>query len=161
MERERFDKKLAEEEAWLRQGIKARRTRNEGRVRALEAMREERAARREQLGSVRLAVEQADPSGKMGFEAEAVTKSLGGRAIVRDFTTRIVRGDRVGLIGPNGAGKTTLLRLLIGELLPDTGDVRHGANVQIAYYDQQREQLDPERSVFDTIGDGNDTVTVN
>jgi ABC transport system ATP-binding/permease protein len=160
-ERERFDKKLAEEEAWLRQGIKARRTRNEGRVRALEAMREERAVRREQMGAVRLAVEQADPSGKMVFEAENVSTSLGGRPIVKGFTARIVRGDRVGLIGPNGAGKTTLLRLLIGELAPDSGEVRQGANVQIAYYDQQREQLDPERTVFDTIGDGNDTVTVN
>ena len=157
----KFDRKLAEEEAWLRQGVKARRTRNEGRVRALMAMREERAARREQLGAVKLEVEQAEPSGKLVFEARAISKAYGAEPIVRDFSTRILRGDRIGLIGPNGAGKTTLLRLLIGELAPDSGDVRQGANVQVAYYDQQREQLDPERTVFDTIGDGNDTVTAN
>jgi len=157
----KFDRKLAEEEAWLRQGIKARRTRNEGRVRALMAMREERAARREQLGAVKLEVEQAEPSGKLVFEARAISKAYGAAPIVRDFSTRILRGDRIGLIGPNGAGKTTLLRLLIGELAPDSGDVRQGANVQVAYYDQQREQLDPDRTVFDTIGDGNDTVTAN
>ena len=163
--RERFDKKLAEEEAWLRQGIKARRTRNEGRVRALMAMREERALRRERTGTVRLQVEQGDLSGKMVFEAQDVSKSFDRtnpeNLVVRHFTTRILRGDRIGLIGPNGAGKTTLLRLLIGELAPDEGEVRHGANVQIAYYDQQREQLDPDRTVFDVIGDGNDTVTAN
>ena len=157
----KFDRKLSEEEAWLRQGIKARRTRNEGRVRALMAMREERAARREQLGAVKLEVEQAEPSGKLVFEARAISKAYGAAPIVRDFSTRILRGDRIGLIGPNGAGKTTLLRLLIGELAPDSGDVRQGANVQVAYYDQQREQLDPDRTVFDTIGDGNDTVTAN
>jgi ABC transport system ATP-binding/permease protein len=161
VQQEKFDKKLAEEEVWLRQGIKARRTRNEGRVRALMSMRAERAARREQMGSVTLRVEPADQSGKLVFEAAGITKGYGDRAIVRDFSTRIMRGDRIGLIGPNGAGKTTLLRMLLGELTPDEGDVRHGANVQIAYYDQQREQLDPERSVFDTIGDGNDTVTAN
>jgi ATP-binding cassette subfamily F protein uup len=185
--RERFDKKLAEEEAWLRQGIKARRTRNEGRVRALMAMRSERAARREQMGSVRLAAEQAESSGKMVFEATKVSKAFANPAnppnsvnpanppnpehpanpanpanlVVQSFTTRVMRGDRIGLIGPNGAGKTTLLRLLLGELLPDEGEVRRGANVEIAYYDQQREQLDPERTVFDTIGEGNDTVTAN
>ena len=157
----KFDKKLAEEEAWLRQGIKARRTRNEGRVRALLAMREERAERREQIGTVRLQVEQAEQSGKLVFEARGVSKAYGGRQVVRDFSTRIMRGDRIGLIGPNGAGKTTLLRLLLGEIAPDSGDVRHGANVQVAYYDQQREQLDPQRTVFDTIGEGNDTVTAN
>ena len=173
-EQTRFDKKLAEEEAWLRQGIKARRTRNEGRVRALIAMRAERAARREQPGDVRMQVERADASGKLVFEAKHVSKSYVGRVlsdppiladppvlVVRDFSTRIIRGDRIGLIGPNGVGKTTLLRLLLGELQPDEGEVRHGANVQIAYYDQQRQQLDPERTVFDTIGEGNDTVTAN
>jgi ABC transport system ATP-binding/permease protein len=158
---EKFDKKLAEEEVWLRQGIKARRTRNEGRVRALMAMRDERAARREQMGNVRLQVEQADQSGKLVFEARGITKMYDGRPVVRGFSTRIMRGDRIGLIGPNGAGKTTLLRLLLGDLAPDAGDVRRGANVQIAYYDQQREQLDPERTVFDTVGEGNDTVTAN
>jgi ABC transport system ATP-binding/permease protein len=158
---EKFDRKLAEEEAWLRQGIKARRTRNEGRVRALMAMRDERAARREQIGSVRLQVEQAEQSGKLVFEARAVSKAYDGRPVVSDFSTRIIRGDRVGLIGPNGAGKTTLLRLLLGDLAPDAGEVRRGANVHVAYYDQQREQLDAERTVFDTVGEGNDTVTAN
>jgi ABC transport system ATP-binding/permease protein len=170
---DKFDKKLAEEEAWLRQGIKARRTRNEGRVRALMAMRAERAARREQAGNVRLRVERADASGKLVFEAKHVSKSFANaeaagsespqnrKTVVRDFSTRIIRGDRIGLIGPNGAGKTTLLRLLLGEIAADTGEVLRGANVQVAYYDQQREQLDPERTVFETIGEGNDTVTSN
>jgi len=158
---DKFDKKLAEEEAWLRQGIKARRTRNEGRVKALEAMRAERAARREQLGQVRLQVEQAEQSGKMVFEATRVSKGFGSAPVVRDFSTRVMRGDRIGLIGSNGAGKTTLLRMLLGELAPDEGEIRVGANVQVAYYDQQREQLDPERTVFDTVGEGNDTVTAN
>src|SRR5262249_62031100 len=124
----RFDKKRAEEEAWLRQGIKARRTRNEGRVRALMAMREQRAARRDQIGSVRLQLEQAENSGKLAFEALSVSKSY-ERAVVRDFSTRVMRGDRVGLIGPNGSGKTTLLRMLIGEIDPDKGEERRGANV--------------------------------
>jgi ATP-binding cassette subfamily F protein uup len=124
-------------------------------------MRAERAARREQSGSVRLRVERASAPGQMVFEADAVGKSYGDKRIVTAFSTRIMRGDRIGLIGPNGAGKTTLLRLLLGELAPDTGMVRQGANVQVAYYDQQREQLDPERSVFDTVGEGNDTVTVS
>ncbi len=155
---DKFDKKLAEEEVWLRQGIKARRTRNEGRVRALMAMRAERASRRQQIGNVRLQAEQAEASGKLVIEARAISKTY-DHPVVAGFSTRIMRGDRIGLIGPNGAGKTTLLRMLLGELTPDEGEVRHGANVQIAYYDQQREQLDPERTVFDTIGDGNDTVT--
>jgi ATP-binding cassette subfamily F protein uup len=158
---EKFDKKLAEEEVWIRRGIKARRTRNEGRVRALIAMRAERAARRAKHGTVRLQMEQSDPSGKLVFEVERVSKRFGDMAIVNEFSTRIMRGDRIGLIGPNGAGKTTLLRILLGDLLPDTGEVRRGANVQIAYYDQQREQLDPERTVADTVGDGNDTVVIN
>ena len=161
LQQDKFDKKLAEEEAWLRQGIKARRTRNEGRVRALTAMRDERAARREQMGSVRLQVEQAEQSGKLVFEARGVSKAYGGEPVVSGFSTRIMRGDRIGLIGANGAGKTTLLRLLLGDLAPDAGEVRRGANVHVAYYDQQREQLDPERTVFDTVGEGNDTVTAN
>jgi ATP-binding cassette subfamily F protein uup len=161
VQQEKFDKRLAVEEVWLRQGIKARRTRNEGRVRALMAMRHERAARREQMSSVRLHVEQADVSGRLVFEARGVAKAYGEKTILQGFSTRIMRGDRIGLIGPNGAGKTTLLRLLIGEIGPDEGDVRRGANVQVAYYDQQREQLDPERTVFETIGDGNDWVTVD
>jgi ATP-binding cassette subfamily F protein uup len=158
---DKFDKKLAEEEVWLRQGIKARRTRNEGRVKALEAMRADRAARREQIGNVRLQVEQAEQSGKLVFEAKGIAKSFAGSPIISAFSTRVIRGDRIGLIGPNGAGKTTLLRMLLGELQPDHGEIRLGANVEIAYYDQQREQLDPDRTVFDTIGEGNDTVTSN
>jgi ATP-binding cassette subfamily F protein uup len=163
--RARFDDKLAEEVAWVRRGIKARRTRNEGRVRALEAMRAERLARREEIGQVRLQTVVADAgaqqSGKLVFELNGVSKSYAGTPVIRDFSARVMRGDRIGLIGPNGAGKTTLLKLLIGELQPDSGEVRRGANVEIAYYDQQREQLDPERTVFATVGDGNDTVTVN
>ena len=157
---------------------KARRTRDEGRVKALMAMRAERAERRSRAGSVRLQIEQSDPSGKIVFEAEDVSFEYPKTSrpqdpktsrpqdpktslVVRDFSVRVMRGDRIGLIGPNGAGKTTLLRLLLGELAPASGEVRRGANVQGAYYDQQREQLDPDRSVVDTIGDGNDTVTVN
>ena len=158
---EKFDKRLAEEETWLRQGVKARRTRNEGRVRALMTMREERASRREQPGAVRLQIESARRSGQMVLEADDVTKALGSKEVLRGFSARIMRGDRIGVIGPNGSGKTTLLRLLLGELAPDQGEVRRGSNVDIAYYDQQREQLDPERTVFDTLGDGNDTVTVD
>jgi ATP-binding cassette subfamily F protein uup len=158
---EKFDRKLAEEEIWVRQGIKARRTRNEGRVRALIAMREERAARREQLGAVRMQVELADPSGRLVFEARSVTKSFDGTPVVAGLSTRVMRGDRIGLIGPNGAGKTTLLRLLLGEIAPDAGEISRGVNVHVAYYDQQREQLDPEKTVFDTIGEGNDSVIVN
>jgi ABC transport system ATP-binding/permease protein len=161
IQQDRFDKRLAGEEAWLRQGVKARRTRDEGRVRALMAMRRQRAERRALAGTARLDIELADPSGKLVFEARRISKAYGARVVVRDFSTRVMRGDRIGLIGPNGAGKTTLLRMLLGELAPDTGEVRHGANVQVAYYDQQREQLDPERTVFETVGDGNDTVTVN
>ena len=157
----KFDKKLAEEEAWLRQGIKARRTRNEGRVRALLAMREERSARRSQMGAVRLQTEMGDRSGQVVFEAEGLSKSFDGRPVVRDFSTRVMRGDRIGLIGVNGSGKTTLLKLMLGELGSDAGEMRRGANVQIAYYDQQREQLDPERTVWETVADGHDTVTLN
>jgi ATP-binding cassette subfamily F protein uup len=158
---EKFDKRLAEEEAWLRQGIKARRTRNEGRVRALMEMRTERAERRARMGNVRLQAEMAERSGQMVFETAGVTKRFGDNTIVRDLSIRVTRGDRIGLIGPNGSGKTTLLRLLIGELEPDEGEIRRGAGVQIVHYDQQREQLDPDRSVFDTIADGSDTVVVN
>ncbi len=156
----RFDKKLAQEEVWLRRGVKARRTRDEGRVRALMKMRAERAARRSQIGSVRLAVDVADRSGKVVFDVDRVTKAYDGTTVVRDFSARIMRGDRIGLIGPNGVGKTTLLRMLVGELPPDTGEIDRGAGVEIAYFDQQREQLDPDRTVVDTVADGNDTVTV-
>ena len=158
--RDKFDKKLAIEEAWLRRGVKARRTRDEGRVRALMAMREERRAWRSQPDAVRLHIDAGDRTGQTVFEADHVSKSYGGTKVVADFSTRIRRKDRIGLIGPNGAGKTTLLRMLVGELPPDTGEVRRGTNVQIAYFDQQREQLDPGRTVVDTVADGNDTVTV-
>ena len=158
---ERLDKKLQKEEAWLRQGIKARRTRNEGRVRALHALRTERAAHRAQAGNVRLAVDDTQSSGRLVFEAEHVLKSFGGVAVVRDYSQRIARGDRIGLIGPNGSGKTTLLRMLVGELAPDSGEVRRGTRLQIAYFDQQREQLDPDASVADSVNEGNTTVTIN
>ena len=157
----KFDKRLAEEEAWLRQGIKARRTRNEGRVRALLAMREERAARRAHLGDVKLRAEIGDRTGQVVFDTERLSKSFADRPVVKDLTLRVMRGDRIGLIGPNGSGKTTLLKMLMGELAPDSGEVRRGTNVQLAYYDQQREQLDPERTVWETVADGHDTVTVN
>jgi ATP-binding cassette subfamily F protein uup len=158
---EKFDKRLAGEEAWLRQGIKARRTRNEGRVKALMAMRAERAARRELTGNARIQVELADQSGRLVFEARRICKSFDTKPVIADFSTRIMRGDRIGLIGPNGAGKTTLLRLLLGELAPDSGEALLGANVQVAYYDQQREQLNPEQTVFNTIGEGSDTIIIN
>src|SRR5688572_13125042 len=163
LQQAKFDKKMAVEEVWLRRGVKARRTRDEGRVKALMAMRAERAARRAQVGRVRLRIDQSDAPGKVVFEADEVTFAYpnGDAPVVREFSTRIMRGDRIGLIGPNGSGKTTLLRLLLGELTPTSGEVRHGANVSIAYYDQEREQLDPDRTVVDTIGDGNDTVMVS
>jgi ATP-binding cassette subfamily F protein uup len=157
----RLDKKLEKEEAWLRQGVKARRTRNEGRVRDLMALREQRAAHRMQGGAVRLAVDATEASGRLVFESEGVSKALGGVPVIRGYSQRILRGDRVGLIGPNGSGKTTLLRLLVGEMTPDAGEVRRGSRLQIAYFDQQREQLEPERTVADTVNDGNDTVVVN
>jgi len=154
----KFDKRLAQEEAWLRRGVKARRTRDEGRVKALMAMREARAARRQEAGKVRLQIDVAERTGQVVFEAEDITKAYGDVVVVRDFSTRIMRGDRIGLIGPNGVGKTTLLRMLVGELPPDGGEVRVGTNVQVAYFDQQREQLDPEKTLVETVGEGNDTV---
>ena len=156
-----FDKKLAQEEVWIRTGIQARRTRNEGRVRALEALRVERKARRERVGTVRLQAQEAERSGKLVIDARDVSFSYGDRVIARDFSTTIMRGDRVGLIGPNGSGKTTLLRLLLGELPPDAGTVRLGTNLELAYFDQLREQLDPDRSVFDSIADGAEFVDVH
>jgi ATP-binding cassette subfamily F protein uup len=157
----RDDKRQAVEEVWLRQGVKARRTRNEGRVNALMTMRAARADRRVEMGRVRLKPVTAEASGRLVFDAERVAKSFGDTCVIPEFDLRVMRGDRIGLIGPNGAGKTTLLRLLLGELEPDQGTVRRGTNVQVAYYDQQREQLDVERTVFDVVGDGNDMVTVD
>jgi ATP-binding cassette subfamily F protein uup len=159
-EQAEFDRKLAREEVWIRTGIRARRTRNEGRVRALEALRVERRARRERTGSVRLQAQEAERSGKLVVEVRNASVALGSRAIVEDLSTTIMRGDRVGLIGPNGAGKTTLLRLLIGELAPDSGTVRLGTGIELAYFDQMREQLDPEKSVFDSIADGAEFVEI-
>jgi ATP-binding cassette subfamily F protein uup len=155
-----FDKKLAKEETWIRTGIKARRTRNEGRVRALEALRLERAARRDRVGTVRLQAREAERSGRLVVEARGVSFSRGDRPIVRDLTMTISRGDRVGLIGPNGSGKTTLLRLLLGELAPGRGTIRTGSNIAVAYFDQLRDQLDPEQTVFDSIADGADFVQI-
>ena len=157
---DRLDKKLAAEEAWLRQGVKARRTRNEGRVRALLALRSERAALRAAGGDVRLTVDATESSGRVVFEADRVSKSFDGIPVVRDYTHRILRGDRIGLIGSNGSGKTTLLKLLVGELEPDSGTLVRGARVRIAYFDQKREELDPEQSVADSVSQGNDTVTI-
>ncbi len=155
-----FDKKLAREEVWIRTGIKARRTRNEGRVRALEALRLERSARRERSGTVRLQAQEAERSGRLVVDARGVGFSHGAKVIVRDLTTTITRGDRIGLIGPNGSGKTTLLRLLLGELQPDTGTIRQGTGLEIVYFDQLREQLDPEATIADSIAHGSEWVEI-
>ncbi len=156
-----FDKRLAQEEVWIRQGIKARRTRNEGRVRALEAMRREHAERRTRTGSVNMGIQAAERSGKIVVEAEGVGFDYDGRAIVRDLTSTIMRGDKIGIIGPNGSGKTTLLRLLLGELEPTRGKLQMGTKMQIAYFDQYRAVLDEEKTVVDNVGEGSDTVTIN
>ncbi|KAA6185084.1 ATP-binding cassette domain-containing protein [Thiohalocapsa marina] len=160
-ERERFDKKLAEEEVWIRQGIKARRTRNEGRVRALKALREERQARREGPGQARIRLDAGERSGKLVIEAEGVAFGWDGKPVIAGLDTLILRGDRVGIIGPNGAGKSTLLKLLLGQLEPDAGRIRRGTNLQIAYFDQLRAQLDPAKSVRDNVAGGSDKVEIN
>ncbi|MES9968628.1 MAG: ATP-binding cassette domain-containing protein [Candidatus Thiodiazotropha sp.] len=157
---QRFDKKLAQEEVWIRQGIKARRTRNEGRVRALKAMREERRQRREQSGKAQMQITTGERSGKLVVEVEKISYAWDEKPIVRDLSTTILRGDRVGIIGPNGSGKTTLLNLLLGQLAPDSGRVKLGTNLQLAYFDQLRSQLDEERSVQDNVGGGSDKVEV-
>jgi ATP-binding cassette subfamily F protein uup len=153
-----FDRKLAKEETWIRQGVRARRTRNEGRARALVRMRRERAARQEQAGVSRLVIREAERSGRMVADAEGISFSWDERKIVHAFSTTIVRGDRVGIIGPNGCGKTTLLRILLGELEPQQGLVRLGAGIKIAYFDQLREQLDENKTLRENIADGNDTI---
>jgi len=153
-----FDKKLAKEEAWIRQGIKARRTRNEGRVRALKKLRAERAERRNTQGTAKLALAQAEASGKKVVEAKNVSFSYADNTIVTDFSIRIERGDKIGLIGNNGAGKSTLLKLLLGQLSPTGGSVELGTNLQIAYFDQLREQLDPDASVADSVADGGEFI---
>jgi ATP-binding cassette subfamily F protein uup len=154
----RFDKFWAQEEVWIRKGVEARRTRNEGRVRRLQALREQRAARRERLGSVKLSLDAGERSGRLVAELEDVTKRYDGRAVIDRLSLRIMRGDRFGLIGPNGAGKSTLLKVILGRLAPDTGTVRLGTNLQVAYFDQLREQLDPERSVAATVAPTSDWV---
>jgi len=156
----RFDKLLSQEEVWIRKGIEARRTRNEGRVRRLEALRRERAARRDQQGQVRFALADGQRSGKQVAELQHVTHGYGGRTLIRDFSTLIQRGDRIGLIGPNGAGKTTLLRILLGELAPDQGAVRLGTNLSIGYFDQMRDRLDESATLADTISPGSEWVEI-
>ena len=156
-----FDKKLSQEEAWIRQGVKARRTRNEGRVRALEALREQRRQRLERSGKVNLKLEQGAQSGQLVFEAEHVDFNFGDTVVIRDFSVRIMRGDRIGIIGPNGAGKSTLIKLLLGELSTTRGSLNRGTKLQVAYFDQQRAQLDPSMSVMDSVGGGGQTVTIN
>jgi len=156
-----FDKKLSQEEAWIRQGIKARRTRNEGRVRALKALREERRARRERSGTVDLRLEQGSLSGKRVLEVEHVSLGFDGRTVIRDFSVSILRGDRIGIIGPNGAGKSTLIRVLLGEQEPDSGVVQRGTRLEVAYFDQQRAQLDPQATLMDSVADGRLSVTIN
>jgi ATP-binding cassette subfamily F protein uup len=157
---EKFNKFLAQEEVWIRKGVEARRTRNEGRVRRLEQLRRERAARREQSGTVSLNIDAGERSGKLVAELEHVGKSFGGTPVVRDFSTRIQRGDKIGLLGPNGAGKTTLLRLILGEIAPDSGSVRQGTKLAVAYFDQLREQLDEEATLADIISQGSDFIEI-
>ncbi len=155
-----FDKFHAQEEVWIRKGIEARRTRNEGRVRRLEAIRRERSSRRERVGQVNFQLDAGERSGKLVAELEHVSKGFGDKQLIRDFTSRILRGDKIGLIGPNGAGKTTLLKLILGELQPDAGVVKQGSKLEIAYFDQFREQLDEDMSVADVISQGNDFVEI-
>ena len=161
-----FDKRLSEEEVWIRQGIKARRTRNEGRVRALKAMRDERKRRVEKQGAADIKIEEADKSGKLVVEVNHISHAFspnesGGRQVIKDFSLTVLRGDRIGLIGANGAGKTTLLRILLGKLVPSSGSVRLGSKLEVAYFDQLRGGLDPEKTVFDNVADGHDFITVN
>ncbi len=155
-----FDKKLAQEEVWIRQGVKARRTRNEGRVRALEALRKERAQRRLQQGTSKLGLASGDASGKKVIEVKDISFNYPERQLITQFTTLIQRGDKIGLIGANGAGKTTLLKLLLKQLDPTSGNVEHGTRLEIAYFDQLRDQLDPDMTVADTVADGNDFVEI-
>ncbi|RUO49882.1 ABC transporter ATP-binding protein [Pseudidiomarina donghaiensis] len=156
-----FDKKLAQEEAWIRQGVKARRTRNEGRVRALQDLRRQRQARREQQGSAKLAVQEANRSGKLVFEGEHLNLTFGDKTILQDFSLNLQRGDKVALVGPNGCGKSTLIRVLLGQQGVDNGHIKLGTNLEVAYFDQHRAQLDPELSVAENIGDGKQDVTYN
>jgi len=156
----KFDKFLAQEEVWIRQGIKARRTRNEGRVRRLEALRLDRAARRERQGDVKLNLDAGERSGKLVAELDQVYKSYGDKTLIKGFSTRILRGDKIGLLGPNGIGKSTLLKLILGDIEPDSGDIQRGTKVNVAYFDQMREQLDEEATLADTISPGSDFVEI-
>lgn len=156
-----FDKKLAQEEVWIRKGVEARRTRNEGRVRALYALREQHRQRRERVGRIEIEQQESNESGKLVCEAEHVNLSFGERQIIRDFSVRIMRGDRIGIVGPNGAGKSTLIKLLLGELQPDSGTLKHGSKLEVAYFDQQRDQLNLDESVMDNVVDSGDFVAVN
>jgi ABC transport system ATP-binding/permease protein len=156
-----FDKKLAQEEAWIRQGIKARRTRNEGRVRALKEMRVERAERRNAVGRAKVKIQSDQRSGALVIRAEAISFAYGERKIVDNFSTEIMRGDKIGVIGPNGAGKSTLLRLLLGKLTPQSGSVRLGTNLEVAYFDQLRGQLDENKTVQENVGEGADELVIN
>ena len=156
-----FDKRLAEEEVWIRKGIQARRTRNEGRVRALIKMREERAARRSRTGNVNMQITEADRSGRLVARLRNVSYSYDGSPLISDFSTEISRGDRIGIVGPNGSGKTTLLRLILGELQPESGEVRLGSNLHIAYFDQMRTRLREDKSLIENIGDGQAYITLN
>jgi ATP-binding cassette subfamily F protein uup len=160
LEQARFDKLLAQEEVWIRKGVEARRTRNEGRVRRLESLRQERAERRERQGNVNLALAEGQRSGKLVAELEHVYKAYGERVVVRDYSTTILRGDRIGIIGPNGAGKTTLLRIILGQLAPDAGTVRAGTNVAVAYFDQMRAQLNETDTLADVISPGSEWVEI-
>jgi ATP-binding cassette subfamily F protein uup len=161
VENAKFDKKLAAEEAWIRQGVKARRTRNEGRVRALKELRRIRGERREVTGTAHMQMQEAERTGKLVIEATNASYAYDGRTIIRDFSTTIIRGDKIGIIGPNGSGKTTLLKLLLKELNPQQGMVKHGTNLEVAYLDQHRVQLDDEKTVQDNVAQGSDYVTIN
>ncbi|MCD6292210.1 MAG: ATP-binding cassette domain-containing protein [Deltaproteobacteria bacterium] len=161
VQQKRFDQKLAQEELWIRKGIKARRTRNEGRVRALLEMRQQRSERREKVGQVRMEISRAGVAGKLVAVCKEVSFAYGENRIINNLTTTILKGDKIGIIGPNGAGKTTLLKLLLGNLQPTEGTVRLGGNLEVIYFDQQREQLDEEKTVFENLGDGNDTIEIN
>jgi ABC transport system ATP-binding/permease protein len=156
-----FDKKLAKEEAWIRQGIRARRTRNEGRVRALKELRRDRLSRREQTKSAEMKLNEAERSGKLVLEAKGIGQSYEGVPLIHDFSSVVIRGDKIGIIGPNGSGKTTLLNILLGSMEPLRGSVRMGTRIEVAYFDQHRAQLDDEKSVTENVGDGYDNVTVN
>jgi ATP-binding cassette subfamily F protein uup len=161
MQNAEFDRKLAQEEVWIRQGIKARRTRNEGRVRALKALRREHSERREVMGKANMQVGEASRSGKIVFEMENVDYSVGGKMLVKDFSSQVQRGDKIALIGPNGCGKTTLLRLMLQQLKADSGRVHSGTKLEVAYFDQHRAELDPDRTVMDNLAEGKQEVLVN